>query len=333
MWWRDHCSLLFVYLQVSPPRPSYPWSSHLFPSRPLTAGMATWFCHESIYILASGYFSFHTKWVTRYTTWNSAPWEDSPSSLSLRAIPEWGCSTVRFRLAPPVLTDLFANQAWAFPCAFILPSLVISWGRGADATVAGLFVPSAPVCAWFWMYAPSTLPWIVAGPTQTYAGVGLAEPSLRWAVPATWLFAAPWPCLPYLPGPSSTPGIAFQRHVILHYRWHGLAPEPQRPALWFSQCGHKLFSASFPTNGVGFAELYGPCSRTACTAVWNCWGLSHLSHAHSWQPFVQLYKWAAVIFLAKDCTASWARGGPPVFYFGWMSWNSPDRSPKMVWLW
>lgn len=120
-----------------------------------------------------------------------------------------------FSACTPFLTDLFANQAWAFPYAFILPSLVISWGGGADATVVGLFVPSAPACAWFWMYAPSTLPWVVAGPTQSYARVGLAEPSLRWAVPATCLFAVPWPCLPDLPGPSSTPGIAFQRHIIL----------------------------------------------------------------------------------------------------------------------
>lgn len=46
------------------------------------------------------YFSFHRKWMTRYTTWSSVHWEGVSSPISFRATPELrrSVATVNFRI-------------------------------------------------------------------------------------------------------------------------------------------------------------------------------------------------------------------------------------------
>lgn len=61
----------------------------------------------------------------------------------------------------------------------------------------------------------------------------------------------------FLPGPSSTLGVVFQRHIIL-WRWHGLSPKLQESALWLShEICHQSHMAAFPTittfNTIGYS--------------------------------------------------------------------------------
>lgn len=129
-------SLSFVYPQISTPTP-YSWSSNFFPPKLLTSWhghvLLTWIhLYSNLRPLLFAYKVddqvYHLKLCPfgRFSLITVFP---SQSWMRLQCCP--------FSAWTPLLTDPSANQAWAFPSAFILPFLVISWERGAGATLVG----------------------------------------------------------------------------------------------------------------------------------------------------------------------------------------------------
>lgn len=139
-----------------------------------------------------------------------------------------------FSACTPLLTDPFTNQAWAFPSAVILPSLVISRGWGAGATVVGyLLIQLDCACCWFMCLILDVPPPSYTRLFQTFAWV---RQTVRTQLTKGWVQAHV--CLLSLGhsfhiyrGPAAHQELFLQRHRILYSRWLGFAPEPQRPAL------------------------------------------------------------------------------------------------------
>ena len=87
------CSLLCILLHalsldclvLNPPIHSPP-----HPQAPLKRQLGHYLLPIGLCIvLTLGYYSFHRRWMTKYTTWSSVHWEDFTSLLSVTITPEW----------------------------------------------------------------------------------------------------------------------------------------------------------------------------------------------------------------------------------------------------
>lgn len=161
-------------------RPLCPWSSSYSPSKPLNNSFTS---HAPF--LISGHFSLHTKWMSMFTAWRNAQWEDFPSMLSFG-------TTLSEAVMQPQSMCPGTNSAYLWmkldifpPCQLVIRNFTYghteSWKRGAGKIVMCLVY----LLVLIHRFTTYVLQWIDAGTTQVYDLVGLTEPSLWWAVSTT----------------------------------------------------------------------------------------------------------------------------------------------------
>lgn len=191
--------------------------------------------YESIYILTSGHLSVYTsQWLVWENCSNSIHWEDFPSLLLFKAIPELTCRAIGicFSFVSTCWAEPSVNHAQPFSSSISLsrvtPRQPWVWSEQVACSMDDIGVWA--ICSygllcnalWHCCTQSQCTASITTGPTWHYDLVGLIEPRSWGAKSAKfWLqisFDFSWPGSLSLQEFSSTPGTFFQKILVLLFR-------------------------------------------------------------------------------------------------------------------